>query len=111
MNDRSEPDVPNDHRARGNEAFNAGLFQEAVGFYTEALAADKNNHELLSNRSGAHYQKGDFKAALGDARTCVSLEPSYAKGYSRLGHALLKLDRYTESVEAFNKGLSLDPRV
>ena len=48
-------------------------------------------------------------AALADAQKCTAAAPTYAKGYSRLGFALYKLDRYTESIAAFTKGLELDP--
>ena len=39
----------------------------------------------------------------------VELKPDWAKGYSRLGGAHFGLKNFAEAVEAYNKGLELDP--
>ena len=43
-------------------------------------------------------------AALSDAEKCVSVEPSWAKGYSRMGTALFRLGRHAQAAAAYSKG-------
>jgi small glutamine-rich tetratricopeptide repeat-containing protein alpha len=47
--------------------------------------------------------------AVDDAKKAISLDASYAKAYSRLGHALFCMERYSEAVAAYEKGVKLDP--
>lgn len=39
---------------------------------------------------------------------CVSLNPSWAKGYSRLGAAYFGLEEYQEAIKAYEEGLKKD---
>lgn len=72
-----------------------------VAFLTSALC---NN-----NRSAAYSQKADYAASLKDAQKALSVDPSYHKGYSRLGHAHFCLKDYEASVEAYTKAVEADP--
>lgn len=49
-------------------------------------------------------RKNDASAALADAEKCVELNPSWAKGYSRMGTALYRLGRHAPAAEAYSKG-------
>ena len=40
-------------KQRGNRAFANGNYEDAIQHFTEAIALDKNNHVLYSNRSAA----------------------------------------------------------
>ena len=40
-------------KAKGNAAFSALQYPEAVEFFTQAIAIDGNNHVLYSNRSAS----------------------------------------------------------
>ena len=55
-------------QAKGNAAFSAGRFEEAVGHFSDAIKADEGNHVLYSNRSAAHASLKHFGAALDDAK-------------------------------------------
>ena len=44
-----------------------------------------------------------------DAQKALSVDPSYHKGYSRLGHAHFCLKDYEASVEAYKKAVEADP--
>ena len=93
----------------GNKQFNDGNFKKAIEFFNQAIDIDPNNHVLFSNRSAAHLSVGNGKEALSDANKCVELNPTWIKGWGRKGASLHMLKKYDESVEAFNKGLEIDP--
>ncbi|XP_022814298.1 stress-induced-phosphoprotein 1 [Spodoptera litura] len=96
-------------KEKGNAALAAGKLDDAVKFYTEAIAVDPSNHVLYSNRSAAHAKAQNYEAALEDANQTIALNPTWTKGYSRKGSALAYLGRHAEAVETYNKGLELDP--
>jgi len=52
---------------------------------------------------------GDANNALEDAKSCIALNPSFAKGYSRKGAALHSLKRYNDATAAYEEGLAKFP--
>ncbi|KAK1444883.1 TPR repeat containing protein [Babesia gibsoni] len=98
-----------DFKAKGNEAFKAGRYMEAVQHFTEAIKLNPSDGILYSNRSGAYASMNMFQQALEDAMQCVTLKPDWPKSYSRKGLALYKLGRMSEAKEAYEIGLALDP--
>jgi stress-induced-phosphoprotein 1 len=96
-------------KAKGNAALTAGNFTEAIEHYSKAINADGANHVYFSNRSAAYLSKGDAHNALEDAKSCLGLNPQFAKGYSRKGAALHALKRYNDSIAAYNAGLEKFP--
>lgn len=99
----------NQLKEQGNAALSSGKFEEAVKFYSEAIALDPKNHVLYSNRSAAYAKDENYAAALEDANQTIALNPSWSKGYSRKGSALAYLGRHDEAVQAYEKGLELEP--
>lgn len=94
---------------KGNAALQEGKFDDAVKYYTEAIALDGTNHVLYSNRSAAYAKNGKYVQALEDGEKTVALKPDWAKGHSRVGSALSYLGRMTEAIKAFETALQLDP--
>lgn len=96
-------------KAKGNAAFSAGNFTEAIEFFSQAVALDPHNHVLYSNRSAAKASMKDYDGALEDAKECVSLKPDWPRGYSRLGAAYFGLEDWEEAIKAYETGLQHDP--
>ncbi|KAF8379280.1 hypothetical protein HHK36_028713 [Tetracentron sinense] len=96
-------------KAKGNAAFSAGRFDEAVRFFSEAIDLAPTNHVLYSNRSAAHASLHQYSDALSDAKKTVELKPDWSKGYSRLGAAHVGLHSFDDAISAYKKGLELDP--
>ncbi|XP_010933724.1 hsp70-Hsp90 organizing protein 1 [Elaeis guineensis] len=96
-------------KAKGNVAFSAGRFEEAIRHFSEAIVLAPTNHVLYSNRSAAYASLHRYAEALADARKTVELKPDWSKGYSRLGASHLGLGSADEAVAAYEKGLELDP--
>ncbi|KAJ0962077.1 hypothetical protein J5N97_029905 [Dioscorea zingiberensis] len=96
-------------KAKGNAAFSAGRFDEAIAHFTTAIELSPTNHVLFSNRSAAYASLGRFADALSDALKTVELKPDWSKGYSRLGAANVGLGSFNDAIAAYKKGLELDP--
>ena len=94
----------------GNAAFTAGNWLNALGLFTRAIEMDYTDHVFYSNRSGANLKLLRTRDAVSDANQCIALKPNWAKGYSRLGAALLADMQPEEAVQAFKKGLNMDPK-
>ncbi|GMH22760.1 hypothetical protein Nepgr_024603 [Nepenthes gracilis] len=96
-------------KAKGNAAFAAGNYTEAIKHFTEAINLAPTNHVLYSNRSAAYASLHQYSDALSDAKKTVEIKPDWSKGYSRLGAAHLGLHQYSDAIAAYKKGLEIDP--
>ena len=94
-------------KAKGNSEFSAGNFVEAAATFTEAIAADPDNHVLYSNRSGAYAAMQDYAKAKTDAESCIEKKADWFKGYSRLGAALHGSRALDDSVKAYEKAMTM----
>lgn len=97
------------HKALGNTALQAGNFTKAIEEYSAAIRLDGSNHVYYSNRSAAYLSKEDAPNALEDANSCIALNPTFVKGYSRKGAALHALKRFNDAIAAFEEGLKVAP--
>lgn len=100
-------------KAKGNEAFKAQRYQEAIGFYSKAIEVDGNSvaaGALYSNRAASYTSLQQFDLALEDADACIRVRPDWLKGYFRKGVALQATQRLDESVKAFGGALAVDPK-
>lgn len=94
----------------GNAKLTAKEFDEAIRYYSDAIALVPNNAVYFANRAAAHSQKGDHESAITDANAAIAADPKYAKAYSRLGLALFSLGRYREAIDqGYSKALKLEP--
>ncbi|KAJ1455214.1 hypothetical protein M885DRAFT_464465 [Pelagophyceae sp. CCMP2097] len=94
---------------RGNAALAAKDYDAAIAAYTEAIALDPTQHTYFSNRSAANLSKGDAAAAQADAEQCISLAPTWPKGYGRKGSALHAQKKWIEAEKAYSEGLAVAP--
>jgi len=95
-------------KAKGNAAFSAKKWKDAIENYTKAMEQDPFDHVFFSNRSACYAESEEFEKALKDANRCVALKPDFAKGYSRQAHAMFHVGQYIDMELAAKKGLELD---
>lgn len=99
-----------EYKAEGNKYFAAKEFEKAIEAFTKAIeASPEPNHVLYSNRSGSYASLKEYGQALKDADECVKINPSWAKGYNRVGGAQFGLGNLEDAQKAYEKCLSLDP--
>lgn len=98
-----------DYKKKGNDAFNAQNYDEAIEHYSEAIRLDPSGAVYYSNRAAVYATLRDARRALDDANMCIQLDPSFVKGYIRKGQALYDLERWDEADSAYREGLMLDP--
>jgi len=96
-------------KAKGNAAFSAKSFKEAIEHFSEAITHDPRDHVFFSNRSACYASLEQYEKALEDGSECVKLKPDWPKGYTRKGLAEYFLKRYDEAVETYKAGLKLAP--
>ena len=101
---------------RGNDAIAAKNYAGAVTAYSEAILLAESQgagkdvlRALYSNRSAAYSEQSMFDKALSDGKKCVSIDPQWAKGHSRMGHALYFQGQYTDSYNSYNAVVRLEP--
>ncbi|AET38541.1 Sgt2p Ecym_3025 [Eremothecium cymbalariae DBVPG len=95
-------------KLEGNKAFAAKDFEGAVKKYTEAIELMPNNAVFYGNRAAAYSSFKKFEEAVRDAESAVRINPSYSRGYSRLGLAKYALGKPEEAMEAYKKVLDIE---
>ena len=82
-----------------------------ASFVRQAIRLDPGNHVYHSNESAALIELGEFDKAVESARRAVKCKGGnrYAKGFFRLGLALMKLGKGKEAVYNLNRAKELEP--
>ncbi|XP_067884744.1 tetratricopeptide repeat protein 31-like isoform X2 [Heterodontus francisci] len=93
---------------QGNCMANKGRYEDAVGFFTEAIKYDPKEYRLFGNRSYCYERLQQYSRALSDAQIALSLNPSWPKGYFRKARALAGVKKYIGAIEAFQEVLRID---
>ena len=112
------------NKTRGNEAFGAGEYVQAVLLYT--LALDKA-HELpdqdgdakkplfardvtLSNRAACFLKLGQHEKAQADAEQALEWNPDNVKAMFRCGLALHAMGQFSDALPVLAKAHKLEPK-
>ncbi|KUF82525.1 hypothetical protein AM588_10000414 [Phytophthora nicotianae] len=94
------------HKNRGNEFFKSKDFEAAIREYSLGIER-KPTATLHSNRSAAYCALGQYQLAKADADVAITLDPEWAKTYSRKGKALYGMASYKMAADAYARGLEL----
>jgi Flp pilus assembly protein TadD len=97
-------------KEEGNKAFVAKAFQDAVNWYTKALALNPAEAVLYSNRCAAYLGLDQPKAALNDIRVAKKLKPDWVKAHFREGQCLEALGLYEDAAVALWAAIQLQPK-
>ena len=89
----------------------AGRLEQAVSYYSEALANDGEFVLALRNRSILLSKSGRFSEAESDLKKAISLEPKNSDLYYVLGNNFAAAGQTDEAVQAYEESIELNPRV
>lgn len=101
-----------DYKAQGNKAFAEKQYQKAIDLYSQAIALDKTNPVLYSNRAQCHLNLRDWIRASNDVEVGLRLNPNekikvkllYRKGLTAKGSGSVVMAK-----RALEEALQLDP--
>lgn len=94
-------------KAKGNEFFKKGQYEEAITWYSKAIEKEPSNHAYYSNRSAAKTGMKDYKGAIEDANLCIRCKKDWNKGYFRLATAQEKSGDFLGAFKTVNLGLKI----
>lgn len=95
-------------KLEGNKAMAGKNYETAIKKYSEAISVLPTNAVYYANRAAAHSSLKNYGEAVRDAESAVEVDPSYSKGYSRLGYAKFAQGKSEEALEAYKKVLDIE---
>ena len=100
-------------REEGNDAYRSQRYNEAIKWYTAALAADESaapleRAKVHCNLSACYKEMGDWQTASKEAARAIDAAPDFVKGHVRLGLATID-SQPQKAADAFQEALRLDP--
>jgi tetratricopeptide (TPR) repeat protein len=110
--DESKAKLVEELQSRGRAAVGAKCWMDAKLIYEKALTVCPESNKkaiLYSNLSLVEKNMGHLEAARKAADSATHDDPTYVKGWWRLGQALISLHRSADALEALNKAKFLDP--
>jgi SpoVK/Ycf46/Vps4 family AAA+-type ATPase len=93
----------------GNEHYEKGEFDEAIGCYTKAIGEDPFYDKAFYNRGLAFACKEEYDKAISDIKRVIELKPDFAEAYHVLGLAHEYKNELQEAIDAYTKALKLNP--
>merc|ERR1712032_221622 len=95
-------------KERGNTAFKAGKWDQAIERYTRGMQLDPYNCVLPANRAMALLKKSQYGAAEADCTLALSMDPTYVKALQRRASARTGLGKLAQAVTDYDEVLRLE---
>ncbi|KAL4238083.1 Stress-induced-phosphoprotein 1 [Mactra antiquata] len=100
-------------KEKGNTAYKAKNFDEAIKFYDEAISLDPTEMTFLNNKAAVFFEQQKYDECISICEKAVEIgrenRADYtviAKALGRQGKAYLKKDDYENALKYLNKSLS-----
>ncbi|XP_049879215.1 protein unc-45 homolog B [Pectinophora gossypiella] len=101
------------YKNKGNEAFKAENFEEAISLYSKAISlSDKDSRDAatyLKNRAAAYLKIKDYDKAIKDCDDALAIVPEDPKALFRRAQALETLERFEEAYRDAKTIFTVDP--
>ncbi len=99
----------NEWLQKGNNAFQAEEYQNAIIYYNEAIQLKPDNAIAYLNIGIAKDYLQDHYGGISDINKAIQLKPDYAVAYECRGIAKYYLKDYTGAIADFSKAIQLKP--
>lgn len=100
---------------KGNESINAGRFNEALGFYSQAISLEPEFKEAFKNRGITYTMIRDNESALKDFDAALDLSSTDADLYNFRGFAHAEIahetgdsSHFVQAIKDIKKSIALD---
>ncbi|RDY10847.1 Protein unc-45-like A, partial [Mucuna pruriens] len=97
---------------RAHQMYRDGRYDEALGFYTEAIVMAKTNQQkiaLHSNRAACYLKLHDFKRAAEECTSVLELDHKHSGALMLRAQTLVTLKEYHSALFDVNRLLELNP--
>jgi len=91
-----------------NAAFVDEDYETALELYAQCIN-ECPTPDAYVNRSNTNIKLGNFEEAVQDADAALAMDDKFVKGYLRKGIAYFETDSFEPAMEAFKKGLAVEP--
>ncbi|KAL7305319.1 hypothetical protein TKK_0002449 [Trichogramma kaykai] len=95
-------------REKGNEAFRAGDYAEALQLYTTSIAMDCDI-AAYNNRAMTHIKLRNYEKAIKDCQTVLEVDSMNVKALLRRALAFEHLEKSKEAIKDYEAALNVDP--
>ena len=83
-----------------------GKWEEAISYYSQAIAAAPSDEAAYVGRAKAHYMLGEHEKAMKDYTRAIEIRET-PRLYLKRGHVLLQLGRFAQADQDYHRAVSL----
>jgi len=95
---------------KGVALYGLGQYEDSIAAFDRALEIyPEYGYVLYYSKANAYFAMENYPEAIPLYEKALTLKPDYAPGYTKLGEALSATGDYGAAIDAFDKGLALDP--
>ena len=94
---------------KGNEAYKANEYPEAVKHYTHSLRLQQNNAVVYANRGMCYLKLKQYRQTLSDCTAAIQIDDGYTKAYLRRGIAHRRLSQTSQAIKDLDIVLHREP--
>ena len=95
---------------QGNAKSFSGKYEEAIEYYSKAIALNPQFANAYNNRGNAKYSLGENEEAIKDYNQAIELNPQHASAYNNRGIAKSSLGDDDEAIQDYDKAIELNPK-
>merc|ERR1719231_585521 len=107
--------VADGHKAKGNDAYKAKKFDEAVTHYEAAIAELPDEMTYFNNLAAVHFEQKKYEVCIETCKKAIEVGRAaradykiVAKSFARIGNAYKAMDKLDEAKRAYEDSLMED---
>lgn len=101
--------MTNDLTNKGVISYNAGNYDEAIMYFSQAADLEPSNPACFCNLGSCYHMKKKYSVAISNFQKALELDHNYTSALKSLGAIFLETDSYDEALEYYQKNIVLEP--
>jgi Flp pilus assembly protein TadD len=102
---------PDEHFQKGNEAAQAGDYEQAIVEFEAVLEKEPENVSAMSNLGVVYYNLGRLDEAIEQYQKAIEIAPEDADIHSNLAAAYVQQNQLDKGLEEYQAAVDLNPRL